>query len=98
MKPVVILLCLVASLFVFCCEPVEQTLSAPQGETPTGHVLIATECSEFKNAVIENIRIQNATLADALSVLAEDFAYDKILVLVKKAEEMITEQQRLDIQ
>jgi hypothetical protein len=33
--------------------------------------------------VIEDIRVLNAALADTLSALAENFAYDEILALIK---------------
>jgi CheY-like chemotaxis protein len=48
----------------------------------------ATELSDTAiiDKVIEDIRTENIQLADAFSELADDFAYDKILCLVQKAE------------
>jgi len=37
--------------------------------------------------VIEQIREQDATLADALAQLAEDFEYDEILAFIRQTEE-----------
>lgn len=44
-------------------------------------------------ACTKDIRIENAAFADALSGLAENFAYDKILALVQKAKETFTGKQ-----
>ena len=54
----------------------------------------ATELSDavMIDEVIKDIRAENAQLAEAFSELAENFAYDKMLVLVQKAKETITDQ------
>jgi CheY-like chemotaxis protein len=51
----------------------------------------STELSDAAmiDQAIKDIRINNVGLADALSGLAENFAYDKILAIVQEAKEMI---------
>lgn len=55
----------------------------------TARLKEATELSDAAmiDQVIEDIQRENVQLADGLSYLAADFAYDKILVLIRKAQE-----------
>lgn len=55
----------------------------------------ATELSDTDliESAIEDIRTENARLAEVLSKMAQNFAYDKILVLVQIARELIAPKQ-----
>ncbi len=69
----------------------EHDMSTAINELPSQTIARLKEATELSDAsmieeVIDAIRIENAELTVALSYLSENYAYDKILILVQNAE------------
>jgi CheY-like chemotaxis protein len=76
----------------------DKSLSTSIHDLPEEVIVRLKEATELSDAamidqVIEEIRTTNAQLAEVLSELVENFAYDKILALVQKAVEKIADEQ-----